>query len=150
MSLSEAIRLYLDQLRRENASPHTQKNYASDLEQLLTYFQRSGDPQVADIDILAIREWMGHLYESRLSAVSLRRKLACLRSLFRFLHAQWMVKNNPANLIRTPKAPRRYRRCPPKSRPTGLSGRWNKARARRCMASATCCCSNCFMAAACA
>jgi integrase/recombinase XerC len=122
MSLSEAIRLYLDQLRRENASPHTQKNYASDLEQLLTYFQRSGDPQVADIDILAIREWMGHLYESRLSAVSLRRKLACLRSLFRFLHAQGMVKKNPAKLIRTPKAPQTLPQVPTEEQTNGLIG----------------------------
>lgn len=122
MSLSEAIRLYLDHLRRENASPHTQKNYASDLEQLLAYFQRAGEPQVQDIDSLAIREWMGHLYESRLTTVSMRRKLACLRSLFHFLHAQGLVKKNPAKLIRTPKAPQTLPQVPTEEQTNGLIG----------------------------
>ena len=40
------------------------------------------------IDALAIREWLGHLYEQRLTAVSMRRKLAAVRSFFKFLVAR--------------------------------------------------------------
>lgn len=103
MLLSEAIRLFLENLHLANASPHTLKNYASDLEQFREYFARAGEPQVSEFDALAIREWLGDLYAQRLAATSMRRKMAAARSLFKFLHRQGQVKMNPAKLIRTPK-----------------------------------------------
>src|SRR6202035_4600008 len=83
--LAGQIERFLAELRRQNASEHTVRNYASDLEQLLVYFAIPGKPKPAvnDIDALAIREWLGHLYEQRLTAVSMRRKLAAVRSLFK-------------------------------------------------------------------
>ena len=59
-----------------------------------------------EIDALAIREWLGHLYEQRLTAVSMRRKLAAVRSLFKFLLREGVVENNVARMVRTPKAPK--------------------------------------------
>jgi site-specific recombinase XerD len=56
MLLSEAIRAFLENLRLANASPHTIRNYTSDLEQFSEYFARAGEPHIADIDPLAIRE----------------------------------------------------------------------------------------------
>jgi len=106
MSLSEAIRLFLENLHLANASPHTLKNYASDLEQFREYFARASEPQVSEFDALAIREWLGDLYAQRLAPTSMRRKMASVRSLFKFLHRQGQVKLNPAKLIRTPKAPK--------------------------------------------
>jgi integrase/recombinase XerC len=61
---------------------------------------------VEDINALAIREWLGHLYEQRLTAVSMRRKLAAVRSLFKFLLREGVVETNVARLVRTPKAPK--------------------------------------------
>lgn len=105
MLLSEAIRLYLEDLRLGNASPHTIRSYTNDLSQLREYFERAGDPEVATIDALSLREWLGHLYELRLTAVTMRRKLASTRAMFRFLHKNGHVRLNPGKLIRTPKAP---------------------------------------------
>jgi len=98
----------LDELRRQNASEHTVRNYASDLEQFLAYFAIPGKPKPAldDIDALAIREWLGHLYEQRLTAVSMRRKLASVRSLYKFLLREGVVEKNVARQVRTPKAPK--------------------------------------------
>jgi integrase/recombinase XerC len=106
--LAGQIERFLDELRRQNASAHTVRNYASDLGQLLEYFTIPGKPRptVDDIDALAIREWLGHLYEQRLTAVSMRRKLACVRSLFKFLLREGVVAKNAARLVRTPKAPK--------------------------------------------
>jgi integrase/recombinase XerC len=106
--LAGQIERFLDELRRQNASAHTVRNYASDLDQLLEYFTIPGKPRptMNDIDALAIREWLGHLYEQRLTAVSMRRKLACVRSLFKFLLREGVVAKNAARLVRTPKAPK--------------------------------------------
>ena len=102
------IRRFLEELRRQNASAHTLRNYASDLEQFLSYFTLHDQPppKVEAIDALAIREWLGHLYEQRLTAVSMRRKLAAVRSLFKFMMREGVISNNAARLVRTPKAPK--------------------------------------------
>lgn len=106
--LAGHISLFLDELRRQNASEHTIRNYASDLDQFLAYFAIPDEtpPTVEQIDALAIREWLGHLYEQRLTAVSMRRKLAAVRSLFKFLLREGVVEKNVARMVRTPKAPK--------------------------------------------
>jgi len=105
--LARQIDRFLDELRRENASAHTVRNYASDLQQFLDYFTIDNTtPSVEQIDTLAIREWLGHLFEQRLTAVSMRRKLAAVRSLFKYLTREGAIVNNPARRVRTPKAPK--------------------------------------------
>jgi len=98
---------FLDELRRANASAHTVRSYAADLEQFLEYFSPPGTepPGPAQIDVPAIREWMGDLYHQKLTVVTIRRKLAALRTLFKFLLRDGIVAVNPARLVRTPKAP---------------------------------------------
>jgi integrase/recombinase XerC len=106
--LAEHVELFLAELRRQNASEHTLRNYASDLDQFRVYFAIPGQPKptVQQIDALAIREWLGHLYRERLTAVSMRRKLAAVRSFFKFLLREGLVEKNVARMVRTPKAPK--------------------------------------------
>jgi integrase/recombinase XerC len=106
--LATQIDHYLAELRRENASPHTLRNYASDLQQFLDYFTPPGavPPPPAAIDLLALREWLGHLYSQGLTAVSIRRKIAAIRSFFKFMLREGVVAANVARLLRTPKAPK--------------------------------------------
>jgi integrase/recombinase XerC len=95
-------------LRRANASEHTVRNYESDLMQFLEYLTPPGanPPPVEKIDTLAIREWLGSLYRQRLAATSTRRKLAAVRSLFKFMQREGTIEVNVARLVRTPKAPK--------------------------------------------
>lgn len=123
MLLSEAIGRFLEELRREGVSPHTLRAYGTDLDQMCEYFRRAGEPEIALMDALAIREYLGHLYHCRLKPVSMRRKLAAIRSLFRFLHRRGLVKTNPAKLIRTPKAPRTLPRAPTEEQTNALIDR---------------------------
>ena len=110
--LATQIQRFLEELRRANVSAHTLRNYGSDLEQFLRYFTVKGEHRsetcatLEDIDGLAIREWLGHLYQQRLTAVSMRRKLAAVRSFFKFLVREGVVEINVARLVRTPKAPK--------------------------------------------
>jgi integrase/recombinase XerC len=54
-----------------------------------------------------IREWLAALYRMKLEAVSIRRKLAAVRGLFRFLLREGIVRVNVGRLVRTPKAPQK-------------------------------------------
>lgn len=113
-ALSIAIDRYLTDLRLQNASPHTLRNYASDLQQFALYFSPPGQhpPAPAEFTVLQIREWLGDLYKRRLSPVTVRRKLAAVRSLFQFLAKNGSVPTNIARLVRTPKAPQRLPAVP--------------------------------------
>ena len=113
-TLPGGIERYLTDLRLQNASPHTVRNYASDLEQFAAYFSPKGQqpPAPADFTVLHLREWLGDLYHRRLSPVSVRRKLAAVRSLFQFLAKQGAVPSNIARLVKTPKAPQRLPAVP--------------------------------------
>ncbi|MCS7315815.1 MAG: tyrosine-type recombinase/integrase, partial [Bryobacterales bacterium] len=92
---------------RENASPHTVRAYATDLRQFLEYLSPEGlEPPAPDrLDALVVREWLGQLYRRRLSAVTMRRKLAALRSFCAFLVGEGLAEANVARLVRAPKAP---------------------------------------------
>src|ERR1039458_4497170 len=97
---------YLDQLRRQNASLHTLRNYQSDLAQFHDYLARAGTPPPpAEIDVLLIREWMASLYAADLERVSIRRKISALRGCLEYCVREGLITVNPAALVRTPKIP---------------------------------------------
>jgi len=107
--LAIAIGRYLGELSRENASVHTIRNYASDLEQFLAYFSPpdADPPAPAAIDAPLLREWLTSLYDRKLDPISIRRKLAAVRSFFQFLLREKSIPTNAARALRTPKAPKR-------------------------------------------
>lgn len=92
-----------------NHSPHTLRAYDLDLEEFLEFLTRGREERVdpAAIDHLTIREFLGRLLSRGLSRSSAARKLASIRSLFRFLHREGIVEANPARLVQTPKLDRR-------------------------------------------
>ncbi len=85
------------------------KAYESDLRQFLEYLSPPdlAPPPPEAIDILILREWLASLYRDELAAVTIRRKLAAVRGLFRFLLREGLVTTNVARLVRTPKAPKK-------------------------------------------
>jgi integrase/recombinase XerC len=102
--LNDAIRGYLEELGRASASVHTLRNYAADLAQFHDYFARAGEPPApAAFDLLLLREWLSDLHAQDLSRVTIRRKLASLRSLFAHLQREGVVKLNPARLLNSPR-----------------------------------------------
>ena len=107
--LAKQIDNYLAELKRANASTHTLRNYASDLDQFVDYFSpaNSAPPAPREIGVPQLREWMGHLFDNGLSAITIRRKLAAVRSLYKFMLRGGTIATNPARLVRTPKAPKR-------------------------------------------
>ena len=112
--LAAQIQRYLEDLARANESPHTIDAYGADLRQFLEYLSPPGldPPHPRDIDTLVLREWMVKLYDQELSVITIRRKLAALRGLFRFMLREGVVAVNVAKLVRTPKAPRKLPEVP--------------------------------------
>jgi integrase/recombinase XerC len=120
--LNGAIERYLADLRLKNASPHTLRNYTVDLKDFSEYFSPPGaaPPAPGAITALELREWLGSLYERGLDPVSTRRKLAVVRSLYRFLAREGSIAANVARLVRTPKAPKRMPIVPSAEQTNGL------------------------------
>ena len=108
--MKQAIEKFLEYLRSvRNASPHTILNYGKDLEQFLTYVTppESTTPALEKINHQVIREFVGYLHESGLEKSSVARKLAALRSYFKYCVREGLLKENPARLVPTPKLPKR-------------------------------------------
>jgi len=104
-----AIEEYLTYLKAErDASAHTLRNYRVDLTQFLAYLRERGDGRVpvpVEVDHLAIRGFLARLHGARLAKTSAARKLATLRSFFRFLCRQGRVAANPAEMVQSPRLP---------------------------------------------
>jgi integrase/recombinase XerC len=106
----QAIGKYLEYLRSvRNSSPHTVLNYGMDLEQFTAYLSPLGEkvPALGKITHQIIREYVGHLHSQGLQKSSIARKLASLRSFFKYCVREGMLKENPARLVPTPKLPKR-------------------------------------------
>src|SRR6266700_2427515 len=108
--MKQAISKYLEYLRSvRNSSPHTILNYGKDLQQFAAYLSPPGEsiPAVSKITHQIIREYVGHLHSQGLQKSSIARKLASLRSFFKYCVREGMIKENPARLVATPKLPKR-------------------------------------------
>jgi integrase/recombinase XerC len=107
----DLLNQFLEHLRYErNVSPHTLRNYQSDLEQFHDHISqfdpRSGkrvEPPLDQIDHLTIREWLASLHAAQKSKSSVARKLAALRTFFQFLVREGLLELNPAKLVATPR-----------------------------------------------
>lgn len=108
-AVEKAIDQFLRVLRERNASAHTIKAYAGDLECFAAYV---GPRDWKRIDHVAIRGFLSHLFEKGLSKTSVARALAAVRSLYRWLAQEGVVEQNPAKLVSTPKIPKKLPRVP--------------------------------------
>jgi len=108
--MNEAIAKYLEYLQSvRNSSPHTVLNYRKDLEQFLAYLSPPGaqPPALTEVTHTLIREFVAHLHDRGLAKSSIARKLAALRSFFKYCVRQGRLKESPARLVPTPKLPKR-------------------------------------------
>ena len=108
-AIEKATDQFLRVLRERNASAHTVKAYASDLENFSSYV---GSREWTNIDHVTIRGFLSRLYERGLSKPSVARSLAAVRSLYRWLAQEGVVEQNPAKLVATPRLPKRLPRVP--------------------------------------
>jgi len=104
--MDELIERYVNYLRYErNASPHTVRNYRSDLLQFWDYLAegRAAAVDVRSVDALRIRGFLSMLFSRQEKKSSIARKLSAVRAFFKFLKREGMLAENPSALVSTPK-----------------------------------------------
>lgn len=105
---------YLDQFSdhltyERNVSPHTLRNYQSDLQQFYDFLAPADahgirrPVDIRHVDNITIREYLATLYEKKKKKTSIARKLATLRTFFKFLCREEVLKLNPARLVTSPR-----------------------------------------------
>lgn len=105
--MNDLIDRYLRYLQDErNASPHTLRNYASDLHQFRDFLKHSlttDEVDIAAVDALQVRAYLASLFQDQKQKASIARKLAAIRAFFKFLVRDGLVEKNPAEFVATPK-----------------------------------------------
>jgi integrase/recombinase XerC len=108
--MKQAIDSYLEYLVSvKNSSPHTIANYGNDLRQFVDFLTPPGVvlPALTAITHGIIREFVAHLHDQGLEKTSIARKLAALRSFFKYCVREGQLRESPARLVPTPKLPKR-------------------------------------------
>ena len=117
---------FLKQLRVQNKSAHTVRNYQRDIEDFLGFYlkdtlQTDSDAPAALqnarqdamarfqdwqwIDAQSIQAFLAYRVENGISARTLARQLSALRTLFDYLIQQGQLSHNPAKGLKAPKQP---------------------------------------------
>jgi len=105
--LAPSIAAFIDHLRYEKQlSPHTLTAYQHDLHRLMQQAQTTNIDRWDGITERQLKQWLGLWHGAGLSSRSLQRQISVMRRFYQYLLAQGEVTNNPAQLLRAPKAPR--------------------------------------------
>jgi len=106
--MDAAVGSFLEYLGVERgASPHTLRSYAADLTEFTRFLADEKIGGLPDADTRAVRAYVARLHQRRLSKATIARKLAAVRSCFRFLARRGALPANPARQVRSPRLGRR-------------------------------------------
>ncbi len=114
------MKRYTDEFERyleieRGASQHTITSYLNDLRQFCDFLRESGlcvrdsdsDIDIKQIDNVIIRTFLGYLHKKKMRSGSMARKLATLRTFFKFLCREGYIEKNYAKVVATPKVEKR-------------------------------------------
>jgi len=114
---------FLAMLQNErNASAHTIRAYRREVLNFAAYLRETlgVGANIAAVDHLHIRAYLGQLYDRGLTKASAARALAAIRSWFHWLAKEHRIAQNPAVLVSTPKLPKHLPRVPSMEEVNGL------------------------------
>lgn len=107
LSLENCLNNYLNYLKLKNYSSHTLLNYRIDLEQFVEYMRGKQLSSWEQVGVNEIRAYLAYLTGLGLARTTIARKIASLRSFFKYLTLQGVVDQNPLLNLRTPKRPKK-------------------------------------------
>jgi integrase/recombinase XerC len=94
----ETFLKYLQYERRY--SPKTLISYKTDLRQFEAFLNKEFESKTEDANYGMVRGWIVSLSEMNLDAASINRKIACLRSYFKFLRKREVITKDPLLKVR--------------------------------------------------
>jgi integrase/recombinase XerC len=125
--VTDPVAAFLEYLAVERAaSPHTLRNYAIDLGEFAAFAGAAGSSLLA-ADSRLVRAFVVRLHQRRLAKATIARRLASVRSCFRFLARRGVIERNPARQVRAPRLPRRLPSFLPKDESKDLLDRPRQA-----------------------
>jgi len=98
------FKIYL--INERGYSDKTVISYQNDLKKFKSFFiEYFGNPDIAivEIDKQAIRHFLGQQFEDGFSAKTVGRRLAALKSFFKYLVKTEVIKRNPTIYVKSPK-----------------------------------------------
>jgi integrase/recombinase XerC len=104
------LQSFLRHLERErNASPHTIRAYGDDIRRFTDHLRREigHEPRPDEVDPLLVRGYLAELHRQGLRKTSSARKLASLRTFFRYLCREGVLTRNPARPLVSPRPDQR-------------------------------------------
>jgi integrase/recombinase XerC len=104
------IEAFLNFLKNEkNASSHTLRSYTSDLYCFVGFLaeKKGGKVALASVDARVLREFSAWSSRRGDAPSTIARRLACLRSFYRYQRRLGAIDSNPAETLRNPKQPKR-------------------------------------------
>jgi integrase/recombinase XerC len=103
------VETFLKYLQYEKrVSKHTLTAYQNDLDQFQTFIQEVfPDHSAETADYGIVRSWIIQLVDSGIKAASINRKIASLKTFYKFLMRQEVIKKNPMTKIRVLKTQKR-------------------------------------------
>ncbi|MFY9802173.1 MAG: tyrosine recombinase XerC [Candidatus Acidiferrales bacterium] len=111
--MKDVFEKFMGYLRYErNCSPETLRDYSADIKLFQGFITPPGEPTLPlrQVDHLVIREFVSWLFDRNLQKTTIARKLAALRTFFKFCVREKYTLQNPARLVSTPKLPKRVPR----------------------------------------
>jgi len=104
--MTDAFLRYLEFEKR--LSKHTVLSYETDLKQLVDFLHQTFEIQLPELATFPmLRGWIASLVESNISPKSVNRKIACLRSFYKYLIKQGHLSVNPAEKLKVLKTQKR-------------------------------------------
>jgi len=88
----------------KNYSLHTIANYRKDLSELRDFLDSRGGADIKNIDYFLLRKFFSVLSGRQLGKRSLSRKISTLKSFFKFILREGLIKSNPASSLIYPRA----------------------------------------------
>lgn len=107
-SALEWLTRFLAHLRTERRlSPHTDANYKRDLERFVAYCTQQGIESWSSVDGQHVRMFAAAEFRRGASPRTIQRRLSALRSFFKYLVREAVLKANPAVQVQAPKSTKR-------------------------------------------
>ncbi len=107
--IKKHIESFLNYLQyQKRYSQHTTQSYSVDLEQFITFLDTNNiNHDTTLVTYLQIRSWIVNLSETSNTPTTINRKIACLKSFFKYLMRENKIDSNPTLRIKSLKTPKR-------------------------------------------
>lgn len=108
--MKEAVKKYLKYLKVERNSPNTTiSSYKRDLNQLVVFFEEN-QLDISDLNLIQkshLRLWIGHLNKNGLKRSTIQRKIAAVKSFFKYAFKRGLINKNTTLFLISPKSEKR-------------------------------------------